>query len=112
MHHVFRVNRRVLPILTAALVAVSAGAVLAMGASAQRSHSAPRHHRGGSESLRGSGGLRITSEPWGTVDGQPVALFTLSNGHRMTVKITNYGGVVQSIWVPDRFGRVKNVALG
>jgi aldose 1-epimerase len=30
----------------------------------------------------------------------------------MTVKITNYGGVVQSISVPDRRGHVKNVALG
>ena len=30
----------------------------------------------------------------------------------MIVKITNYGGVVQSIWVPDRTGQLKNVALG
>src|SRR5918911_946447 len=30
----------------------------------------------------------------------------------MTVKISNYGGVVQSIWVPTRGGGVKNVALG
>lgn len=30
----------------------------------------------------------------------------------MKVKITNYGGVVQSIWVPDRHGHVANVALG
>ena len=30
----------------------------------------------------------------------------------MVVRISNYGGVVQSILVPDRDGRVKNVALG
>ena len=30
----------------------------------------------------------------------------------MTVKITNYGGVVQSILVPDRKGNQVNVALG
>src|SRR5579859_2277426 len=30
----------------------------------------------------------------------------------MTVRITNYGGVVQSIWVPGRGGRVADVALG
>lgn len=30
----------------------------------------------------------------------------------MTVKITNYGGVVQSIWVPNRDGGRTNVALG
>ena len=38
-------------------------------------------------------------------------LYTLTNG-TMTVKITNYGGVVQSIWVPDRRGRLVDVALG
>ena len=30
----------------------------------------------------------------------------------MTVNITNYGGVVQSIWVRDRWGTSRNVALG
>jgi aldose 1-epimerase len=64
-------------------------------------------------------GLRITSEPFGTVPAHPplnqalpARLYTLSNGHRMIVKITNYGGIVQSIWVPDRKGGVKNVVLG
>jgi aldose 1-epimerase len=54
----------------------------------------------------------ITKEPWGAVDGQPVDLYTLTNSHDMTVTITNYGGIIQSIWVPDRRGREKNVALG
>jgi aldose 1-epimerase len=30
----------------------------------------------------------------------------------MVVKITNYGGVVQSIWVPDKRGHLKDVVLG
>jgi aldose 1-epimerase len=30
----------------------------------------------------------------------------------VTVKVTNYGGVIQSIWVPGRDGQVANVALG
>jgi aldose 1-epimerase len=54
----------------------------------------------------------ITSEPWGEVDGQPVDLYTLTNSRGMTVKITNYGGIIQSIEVPDRRGRTANVALG
>ena len=59
------------------------------------------------------GGVRsITSIPWGTAHGQPVRLWTLRNGRGMMVRITNYGGVVQSIWVPSRSGAVKNVALG
>src|SRR5437764_10126896 len=56
--------------------------------------------------------MKIASERWGTVDGHSVELFTLSNDDRMTVGITNYGGVVQSIWVPDRAEEVVNVVLG
>jgi aldose 1-epimerase len=55
--------------------------------------------------------LSISSSLWGDANGQPVDLYTLSNG-RMKVRISNYGGVVQSIWVPDRRGRLANVALG
>ncbi len=49
--------------------------------------------------------------PWGSVNGTPVNLYTLTNG-RMTVDITNYGAIVQSIWVPDHWGKMRNVALG
>ena len=45
-------------------------------------------------------------------DGQPVRLYTLTNNHGMTVKITNFGGIVTSILVPDRRGRMGDVALG
>jgi aldose 1-epimerase len=49
---------------------------------------------------------------WGHADGRTVYLYTLRSGRRMTVKISTYGGVVQSIWVPDRAGRARDVALG
>jgi aldose 1-epimerase len=54
----------------------------------------------------------ITKRQWGTVDGRPVDLYTLTNSRRMRVKISNYGGIIQSIRVPDRRGRMGNVALG
>jgi aldose 1-epimerase len=66
-----------------------------------------KHHGGTSH-----GTARISQRSWGTANGQPVNLYTLRNGNGMIVRITNYGGVVQSIWVPDRNGRLKNVALG
>ena len=41
-----------------------------------------------------------------------VNLYTLTSGNGMTVTITNYGGVVQSIRVPNRERGTTNVALG
>jgi aldose 1-epimerase len=72
-----------------------------------KQHGGAGHHSGGAH----GGKSTITSTHWGTVDGKDVDLYTLSNG-RMTVKISNYGGVVQSIWVRDRRGRLRDVALG
>jgi aldose 1-epimerase len=54
----------------------------------------------------------ITKERWGAVGGQPVDLYTLTNSRRMRVRISNYGGIIQSIEVPDRRGRRDNVTLG
>ncbi|HKO28701.1 MAG TPA: aldose epimerase family protein, partial [Solirubrobacteraceae bacterium] len=54
----------------------------------------------------------ITSEPWGSADGRPVELYTLSAGHGMSVRIATFGGTVQSVLVPDRSGELRNVALG
>jgi aldose 1-epimerase len=59
-----------------------------------------------------SGHPSIISQTWGTAHGQTVNLWSLRSGNGMVVRITNYGGVVQSILVRDRDGRVKNVALG
>ncbi len=54
----------------------------------------------------------ITSEPFGQVDGNPVTRYALTSGHGMRVRILNYGGIIQSIEVPDRTGNVGNVVLG
>lgn len=49
---------------------------------------------------------------FGTVDGKPVYLFTLKNKNEITVKITNYGGIITSILVPDKNGRYGDIVLG
>jgi len=45
-------------------------------------------------------------------DKTPVHLFTLDNGRGMTASISDYGGVVVSLSVPDRSGRPEDVVLG
>jgi aldose 1-epimerase len=55
----------------------------------------------------------MQKQPWGkTPDGTDVALYTLSNGKGMEATITNYGGIVVSLIVPDRHGKPGDVVLG
>lgn len=46
-----------------------------------------------------------------TVDGKPVALYTLHAGD-ITMQVTNYGARVVSLWTPDRDGRYEDIVLG
>jgi len=45
-------------------------------------------------------------------NGAPIDLYTLANPAGMRVQITNYGGIVTSLLVPDRKGRPGDVVLG
>ena len=54
----------------------------------------------------------VTSKPFGEIDGKSVELYTLSNESGAKVSITNYGGTVTSIVVPDKDGEMGDVVLG
>jgi aldose 1-epimerase len=47
-----------------------------------------------------------------TADGEAVDLYTLTNGRGVQAQITNYGGIVVSLLVPDREGALDDVVLG
>ena len=47
-----------------------------------------------------------------TQDGQAVDLYTLTNKNGMQVAITNFGGTIVSIKVPDKDGKLADVVLG
>lgn len=63
----------------------------------------------------------IDVEPFGTVEaddpdhpenGKAVEIYTLTNSRGMEVTVLTYGGILQSIKVPDRRGKLANVTLG
>jgi len=46
-----------------------------------------------------------------TSDGRPVDLYTLTNQKGMEVAITNFGGIVVSLKVPDRTGKFEQARI-
>jgi len=88
--------RRICRCSTLARAALVAG--LASGLMAQAASAAPP---------------RITKSAFGTLsDGTAVDRYTLRSGRGMSVSILTYGGIIQSLRVPDRRGQRRNVTLG
>ena len=57
--------------------------------------------------------VKVSKTPFGsTSDGTAVDLFTLENANGMQAKITNYGGIVTQLHVPDQNGELGDVVLG
>jgi aldose 1-epimerase len=46
------------------------------------------------------------------VDGKQVSLYVLENEQGTVAEITNYGGKVVSLWLPDKSGNYEDVVLG
>lgn len=56
--------------------------------------------------------VTVKSRHWGTLkDGRPARLFELSNGV-VTVRISDFGGIITSVLAPDRNGVPDDIILG
>jgi aldose 1-epimerase len=49
---------------------------------------------------------------FGTANGVPVQIYTLTNAKGMEARITNYGATLVSLSVPDRIGALTDVVFG
>src|SRR6185437_405861 len=91
--------------LAAAALAAGAGTLAAPAANAAADSSS---------SAAASHGRRptISREPFGQINGAVVYRYTLTAGNGLTVRILTYGGIVQTVLVPDRRGHPVDLVLG
>ncbi|MER8003098.1 aldose epimerase family protein [Streptomyces sp. NPDC095613] len=85
------------------LAGAAAAGLAAATATTARAESGPAGQAGGRAPVR---------EPFGRLpDGSRVHRWTLENGGTR-LRVLSYGGIVQSLEIPDRRGRYANVSLG
>ena len=54
----------------------------------------------------------VERKQWGKVNGELVFLYSLTNTNGMKLELTNYGGIITSVFVPDKDGNMTDVVLG
>src|SRR5207253_10460159 len=54
----------------------------------------------------------IKKEAFGNTSDGPVDVYTIANSHGMEVRVTNYGGIIVLLRVPDKKGMPGDVVLG
>jgi len=54
----------------------------------------------------------VQKQTFGTHDGRPINLYTLTNSHGLEIRAMNYGGIIVSMRVPDRKGQFADIVLG
>ena len=67
----------------------------------------------GWSSVSSGAGAGVTQEPFGRMpDGTEVNIYELTNAKGMRAKVIDYGAILVSLEVPDRAGKLGDVALG
>jgi aldose 1-epimerase len=68
----------------------------------------------GKSKINNSGSLKVMvmKQDFGIIDGKKIFLFSLQNKNGVTVKITNYGGIITHLFTPDKNGKPGDIVLG
>lgn len=56
--------------------------------------------------------MALTKSPFGIIDGKQIDLYTVDFNSKLKATITNFGGIITSLFLPDKHGRMENVVLG
>ncbi|TDO83461.1 aldose 1-epimerase [Halanaerobium saccharolyticum] len=59
-----------------------------------------------------AGAVSVKMENWGQYRGEQVYLYTVTNNNGAQMKVTNYGGRITALKVPDKNGDLVDVVLG
>jgi aldose 1-epimerase len=60
-----------------------------------------------------AGKAGVMRAPFGKMqDGTAVDVYTLTNANGVEIRAISYGGIIQSLRVPDRFGKTTDIVLG
>lgn len=71
-----------------------------------------QHNSGNTSDARGIQHCAVDTDAFGYAGSEAVSLFTLRNSRGMSVSITNFGGIVTSLVVPDKNGVPADVVIG
>ena len=56
--------------------------------------------------------MSIVESYYGTINGQDVKSYTITNKNNLKMEIITYGGIITSIWTPDKNGKFDDIVLG
>jgi len=88
-------------------------AMLCWGAGGCQDNRGPTAANKDSSNPKGDmGDFKFSQEPFGKHDGHEVTEFTVTNPSGATLKMIDYGATIVSLEVPDKDGKLGNVAVG
>ncbi|MEX1238189.1 MAG: aldose epimerase family protein [Cyclobacteriaceae bacterium] len=75
--------------------------------------STPSGNKSEENTLAEGSAAGVSVAPFGKLeDGTPISLYTMANSKGVKMEVMNYGGIIISLFVPDKDGKPVDVVLG
>ena len=56
--------------------------------------------------------MPVLESNYGAIDSKIIKSYTIINKNNLKMKVITYGGIITSIWVPDKNGEFDDIVLG